>query len=193
MGSNVILALDLGTRCGFAYGAPGAPPTSGTVLLKKKGESADVAFGNFIAFLQKQFESITPSLVVKEAPFSLQAFSDRGNSEAGVLMAFGLHAITRGMCQRYGITCEQVHAATIRKHLLGKARMGSREETKAAVVARCKLLGILPPDSDDDDRADALATHDFACATYGGRSASIGNFQLFGQGEGRGSKRAEFR
>jgi crossover junction endodeoxyribonuclease RuvC len=180
--AGIILALDLGTRCGFAHGAPGDVPTSGAVLLKKKGEPADMAFGNFIAFLQQTFESISPSLVVKEAPFSLQAFSDRGNSEAGVLMAFGLHAITRGMCNRYGIACEQAYAATIRKHLLGKARMGTRDATKTAVVDRCKLLGILPADSDDADRADALATHDWACANFGSKAASISNFQLFDQG-----------
>lgn len=185
--SGLILALDLGTRCGFAYGAPGDHPTSGAVLLKKKGEPADVVFGNFIAFLQQTFDDVSPSLVVKEAPFSLQAFSERGNSEAGVLMAFGMHAITRGMCQRYGITCEQAYAATVRKHLLGKARMGTRDTTKAAVVERCKLLGILPADSNDDDRADALATHDWACANFGSRAASISNFALFDQG---GKKRA---
>lgn len=183
--TGIILALDLGVRCGFAYGAPGDPPASGAVLLKKKGEPADIAFGNFIAFLQQTFEDISPAQVVKEAPFSLQAFSERGNSEAGVLMAFGLHAITRGMCQRYGIPCEQAYAATVRKHLLGKARMGTRDATKSAIVARCKLLGILPADSIDDDRADALATHDWACANYGSRAASIQNFQLFGQGEDR--------
>lgn len=184
---GLILALDLGTRCGFAYGEPGDPPTSGAVLLKKKSEPADVVFGNFIAFLQTTIEAVSPSMVVKEAPFSLQAFKERGNSEAGVLMAFGMHAITRGMCQRYSIACEQVYAASVRKHLLGKSRIGTRDGTKEAVVERCKLLGILPADSNDADRADALATHDWACATFGQRSVSISTFHLFDQG---GKKRA---
>jgi hypothetical protein len=181
--SGQILALDLGTRCGFAYGSPGDIPTSGSVLLKKPSQPADIAFGNFIAFLEETITSVAPTLVVKEAPFSLQAFKDRGNSEAGVLMAFGLHAITRGMCQRYEVRCEQAYAASIRKHLLGQARLGTRAATKAAVISRCKVLGILPRESNDDDRADALATHDWACANFGSRSASITNFQLFGQGE----------
>jgi hypothetical protein len=106
-----------------------------------------------------------------------------GNAESTVRAHAGYHAIVDGLCVRFGIPWDDVADSTVRKHFLGRAHLNSREETKAGVVARCHLLKLMPADCDDDNRADALAIHDWACANYGSRAASIQNFQLFGQGE----------
>lgn len=177
-----IYALDLATHCGFAVGAPGERPRSGTVVLKQRGGCRGNALGNLIAWLNDEWRSAPPALIVKEAPLPLQAFADRGNSEDAVMMTYGLHGIVEAMAARFALPVRQAHAATIRKHFIGKGRLGSRDETKRAVVARCHLMGLMPRDCRDDNRADALATWDWAAATFGRRAASTEQLYLIGEG-----------
>lgn len=185
--TGLIFCLDLGVACGFAKGRPGDTPISGMVRLKKPTESIDVAFANLIAFLCQQFEAELPALVIKEKMLHLQAFVAMGNGESVVRAHAGYHAIVEGTCVRFGIPWDEVADSTARKHFIGIGRTGDRDETKAAVVARCHALKLMPADCHDDNRADALAIHDWACANFGSRAASISNFQLFDQG---GKKRA---
>jgi len=180
--TGIIFALDLGSRrSGFAKGRPGEKPVSGTAVLKKDHERRAVALGNLVAFLDAEWRKDKPSLVVTEAPPALQGFANMGNSEATVRATYGLHAIVEALCARHGILHDEVHDATARKHFLGKGRMGDRQETKNAVIARCHLLGLMPKDCRDDNRADALCVHDWACANYGSRSVSMNTLHLFGE------------
>lgn len=162
--AGAIFALDLASRTGWAKGPVGTAPQSGTTILKQGDEPAAVAFGNLIAWLDEEWKRERPALVVSEAPFSLQAFGKHKNAEATVKMTYGLHSILAGMCHRFSLRLEQVHAATVRKHFIGKGNAGSREETKAVVVHRCHVLSYMPKDCLDDNRADALATWDWAAA-----------------------------
>jgi hypothetical protein len=187
MNFGIIFALDLGQRCGIAVGPAGATPRSFAVLLKRKDEDRSVALGNLIALLNDEWRSEQPRLVVKEAPLPLQAFADRGNSEAGVLMAYGLHGIVEAMCHRFGLALAQAHPSTIRRHFIGIGRMGSRGETKGAVVRRCQMLKLVPPDCCDEDRCDAVATHDWASANYGRSSISMKDLVLFEQKASHGA------
>jgi hypothetical protein len=175
----MIFSLDLGTKVGFAFGPAEAVPQSGTVILKRPNEHRSIALSNLMAWLHEEWSRSRPDLVVKEAPMPLQAFRDRGNSEAGVLMAYGLHGIVEAMSRRFGIRLEQAHPSTIRKHFIGRGRLGARSETKGAVIQRCHVLGLMPRDCRDEDRADAIASWDWASATFGQRSAS--KLYLFGE------------
>jgi hypothetical protein len=181
--TGLIYCLDLGITSGFARGKPGDVPVSATVSLKKKTEAIDVAFANLIAFLAEEFETHRPVYVVKETIMSLEAFKAMNMGQSVVYAHAGYHAIVEGLCGRFGIGWQDLPDSTARKHFIGKGRLGKREETKAAVVARCHALGLMPRDCFDDNRADALCIHDWACANLGQRSVSIQNFQLFGQGE----------
>lgn len=176
-----IFCLDLGVASGFAKGRPGDAPVSGTVRLKQKGESIDVAFANLVAFLCQEFAKERPALVVKEQMLALQAFMAMGNAESTVRAHAGYHAIVEAVCVRFGIPWDDVADSTARKHFIGIGRTGDREETKRMVVARCHALKLMPPDCHDDNRADACCIHDWACANFGSRAASIQNFQLFEQ------------
>jgi hypothetical protein len=182
-----IFCLDLGVTSGFARGRPGDVPVSGTVRLKKPSETIDVAYANLDWFLREEFEARRHELVIKEKMLSLQAFATIGNAEKTVRAHAAYHGIVELVCVQYGIAWDDVADSTARKHFLGRAHMGSRDETKAAVVARCQLLGLIPKDCREDNRADACCIHDWACANFGSRSASISNFALFDQG---GKKRA---
>lgn len=175
-----ILALDPAIVTGWAAGLPGKPPASGVVRLKAPDDPPRVAFANVMEYLRDLWTGgELPSLLVKEAPLPLQAFRDLGNAEGTVRMTFGLHAAIEGMCHRFGIPHRDVAAQTVRKHFIGRSSMGARAETKAAVVRRCHLLGYMPPDHHDDNRADALATWDWAAHTLAGRTPDV--LHLFGE------------
>lgn len=178
---GAVFALDLAVNTGWAHGAPGSVPASGAVRLKKPGEGREVAFSNLIAFLNVRFSGDKPALVVKESMLPLEAFRAIGNAESTVRMHGGLHAIVEGMCVRFGIDWREASDSTIRKHFLGKGRLGDREATKRAVVERCHVMRLMPREVDDDNRADALATHDWGCATFCNRSVSIEKLHLFGE------------
>jgi hypothetical protein len=185
--TGVIFTLDLGVSSGFAKGKPGDKPRSGTVALKRPKDPIAVAFSNLIAFLQEEFEGELPAYLIKERIMSLEAFKQMNMGQDVVYAHAGYHAIVEGLCHRYGIEWDDVPDSTARKHFIGKGRLGERKQTKDAVIARCHALGLMPRDCRDDNRADALCIHDWACATLGGFAASIENFQLFGQGETRGA------
>jgi hypothetical protein len=177
-----LLALDLGVSTGFARGCVGDErPASGAVRLKKAGETMDVAFGNLIAFLAEEFTE-PPQALVKERMLALQAFVKLGNAEATVRAHAGYHAIVEGMCVRYGVPWIDVSDSTVRKHFVGRSKFGDRHLTKAAVVERCWLLGLMPRDCNDDNRADSIACFDWAMATFAGRIPSTLHF--FGEQAG---------
>jgi RNase H-fold protein (predicted Holliday junction resolvase) len=172
-----IIALDLGQRCGFAIGESGTIPRSGAVFFKRKDEDRSIALANLISWLGGKIEEKRPDLIVVERPMPLAAYANRNNSEARVKMDYGLHGIVEALCVRYALRPPQAGAyETIRKHFIGVGRVGTREETKAAVVARAKLLKYMPANSEDNDRADACAIFDWASATFAGRHTE---FHLF--------------
>lgn len=184
--TGLILALDLGVTTGFAKSRPRANDVvSGSVRLKSTSEAMDVAFANLWAFLSDQFAIEHPALVVKEAMLQLPAFGPLETSQKTIRAHAAYHGLVEGCCRAHDVDWRDVSESTVRKHFLGHARVpGGRPAIKKAVIARCHLLGLMPRDRHDDNQADALATCDWACATFGGAAASIQNFQLFDQEHG---------
>ena len=174
-----ILALDLGVNCGFAVGRPGDVPTSGSVRLKKASEPRDAATFNLRGFLIKQITENRPSLIVKEAMLHVGAFQSLKISQDVILAHAEYHGEVKTTCYAYGIPWEDAPNATVRKHFIGIGRTSDRASTKAAVISRAKLLGYMPKDSFDEDRADALAIFDWSCAVFGQRTPPP--LHLFGE------------
>jgi hypothetical protein len=176
-----ILALDLGVHMGVASGLPGDIPSSRTIILKKPKEPAAIAFSNLVAFLDGTFRADRPAKVFKEAALPLQAFRNLGNAAFTVRAALGFHAIVEAMCVRFGLECQDVPDRTVRRHFIGRANCGNRQATKAAIIQRCHLLGYMPRDAHDDNRADACALFDFASATFG--KSRDKTLHLFGEAD----------
>jgi hypothetical protein len=168
----MILALDLGKRTGFCIGPVGAMPTSGAWVLGKSGDPPGAVFNQLVWALEKCFR-MRPhiDLIVKEQNKALQIAGRVLRNEASIFVTTGLHAHVLMMGARFGVRIEDANMDKVRMHFIGRARMGDRDELKAAIVQRAKLLGYIPKDSHDNDRADACATWDFACSLYGGRAA----------------------
>ncbi len=135
---------------------------------------------NLETFLKDMNLFQKPDLIVYEAPISLHAeFTDGDGrripqSEESLKLPIKLEQAVERYCLPRDIRFEKAHAATVRKHFLGRGNFGSKAATKAAVVERCRLLGYIPKDrvmrnkSDHlTDQCDALAVFDYACATWG--------------------------
>lgn len=161
----IVLGLDIGVRCGFCRGHSGERTESGTWLLKRPRDRAAIAFGNLLEMLCAQFIAGKPDLLVKEAPMNLAGMSTKMAASDTVFVTFGLHAIVEAASQRFGVRCENVADSTVRKHFTGKGRWGERALTKSKVLERCWQLSYFPRDVHDEDRADACAVWDWACAT----------------------------
>jgi hypothetical protein len=158
----LILALDIATYTGFALGRAGEIPASGTVRLKKPHEPPEVAAFNMRCFLRDRLMLERPDLICIEHYLHPTA-QKSGDAVILQLFCFGV-AVSEAMARNIAYVTPK--AATVRKHFIGAANMGERKATKDAVIQRARLLGYIPRDCRDDNRADACALFDFAAATY---------------------------
>ncbi|MGD9544970.1 hypothetical protein [Methylocystis sp.] len=171
----LILALDIATYTGYALGRAGEIPASGSVRLKRPGEPADVAAFNMRAFLRDRLALERPDLICIEHYLNPVA---QKSADAVILqlMCFGV-AVAEAMAR--DIRLEKPAPATVRKHFIGAANMGERKATKAAVLNRARVLGYIPRDCRDDNRADACAIFSFASANYARRRPA--ELMMFGE------------
>lgn len=165
MAGGRIIGLDVGRLTGVASGTRrDAAPTSFTVILSGPRAGLAVQAGNLLAFLDQEFRREKPALLAKEAPIPLAAFRDKDAAAHTVRSAFALHGVVEAMCQRFSVPCHEVVESTVTKFFTGKGRWGGRRARKEAVMLRCRALGYVPADCRDEDRCDALAVWDWACA-----------------------------
>lgn len=170
-----ILSLDLAVRTGWAIGSPGAAPRCDVVRVKNPQQGVETGAEQMGRFIRDMclIASDRPELIVYEAPLPVFDSHDERNGERTIrrshesivlppMLAGAVHSIAA--C--YGIDCFKVFPATIRKHFVGRANLGSRDATKRAVIDRCHLLGYLPRTDRDDNKADALALWDYAMAKW---------------------------
>lgn len=163
--AGVLISLDLGIRLGWAEGRPGEEPESRAILLGKKGGSHDIVFSAMQKLLVRRLRKGDVALVAKEAPLLLAAFSMKGSSQEAVRLAYGYHAVVEATCTTLGVPWVEGWRSTIMKHFVGRGDF-KRAEGKAECLKRCHILGYLPWEIEDEDRADALAVFDWAAAVH---------------------------
>lgn len=168
----VILGMDLASTTGYAIGPSGGVPTSGAERLKRPSEAKAIAIANLIRLLERLLAQ-RPAYVVKEAMMPIAAMLKRRNDMHNIELQSALHLVTEAVCLLHKIQCVSEGASTIRKHFIGKANCGDREETKRAVVQRCQVLGFMPRSRTSNDQGDAIATWDWGCATFARRSPKL--------------------
>lgn len=168
-----ILALDMATRTGVAHGRAGDVPRVQVVRLKQPSEPLEVASNNLFKFLRNACAFDRPDLIIYEAPWdpnvqrAKEKDGSRGRQNANsTVLPYKLQTAVEIYADGMGIRCVSSNRQSVLKHFTGRARWGTREAAKKAVIDRCHLLGLLPRTVRDDDRADAIAIHDYACALY---------------------------
>jgi hypothetical protein len=195
----LILALDLGTHCGWCRGTSDIDkPRGGVINLAEKGpEPADCILALY-GFLQDVNLRGIPDLVVHESPMAINALMklQRAQNEDSMRLPFQLQAIVWLWCKRNNVESKDVSPLTYRKHFIGKASAGTegqskdqkRLETKKAMLRQAKMIGYIGRDRNPTrvdatdplyDLADAFGLWDYAAAVWGRRRPA----ELFMHGE----------
>ena len=166
-----ILALDLATRTGFAFGEPGEKPRFGSIRFASVGASHEAVFGKAINWAQDIFTKLAPDQFVYEEPMQFRGGKSRaGNDE----ILYGLPAIMQGVAHNLGIhDVRKARVADVRLHFIH--RNCKREIAKRETMRRCRLLGW---GVTDDNEADALALWHYAC-TFQDSKLAIQTSDLF--------------
>jgi Holliday junction resolvasome RuvABC endonuclease subunit len=157
-----IIAIDPGTRTGISIGDSAKGPDSYSILVGKPNSTPEDRSASLAAHLSSVIRAKKPELMAVEAylsPYAQPAFSP-------AVISLMLHGAVSAIAGLYKIPLIPVAPATWRKHFLGITPKG-RKVVKAAVLARAKLIGYLPNDCNDDDRAESLGLWDYATAKYG--------------------------
>lgn len=158
-----LLAFDIATSTGVAFGCAGEKPKAWSVDLgKSRSDAAKFAKAQRMArVLVKKYQ---PDLVAIEAPVG-------GPKTSHTLV--GLWACVTGAATDLGVHVETHNIAAIRKHFLGQhlrtkdlpglSHAKAKEEIKRAVMNRCRMLGW---SVENDDAADAASLWDYACSRH---------------------------
>lgn len=155
-----ILALDLATCFGWAYGSAERGPTaSSSHRLPKTGEE----IGSFLSAFRGCLDSMIRDLQPDEIFFESPILRGKGTTSLGTLRKlYSLAGMTELVALDHGLVCREANISDICTHFLGKGYPRKREARKAATIERCRSRGWQPK---DDNHADALALLDYAFAT----------------------------
>lgn len=149
-----ILALDLGTKTGWAAATPGIGVESGVQVFDlRRGESPGMRFLRFRRWLGQMLEDLSPELVVYELAHH------RGGPATE--LAVGFQTRVQELAAARGVEYTSVHTATLKKHATGSGRAG-----KPAMIAAAAARW---PDQvlEDDNQADALCLLAWGLADVG--------------------------
>jgi len=156
-----VLALDLGSRLGFAYDRPDGALVTGTALFAPiKGEHPAARYVRFIKWLRQVLDISRPDAVAWERIVRSQGFSG-----AAVAVYHGFETLLLMECYARRLRELPVAVGTWKKVVVGHGRAD-----KEAVIRAMRELGHLPA---DDNEADALAIREWALHTHGQRPASV--------------------
>ncbi len=137
------LAIDLGTKCGYAWSAADGGVVSGTWDLRpKKFEGGGFRYVKFESFLASLHAAHPIEMVWFEA-VRRHAGTDAAHVYGGLL------ATLQRFCDSRGIPYEGIPVQTIKKEWTGKGNA-----KKDAMIDECLRRGFEPA---DDNEADAIA------------------------------------
>jgi len=148
-----ILALDFGTRTGWAALTDGHVESGVQAFDLARGESSGMRFIRFRRWLEEMMTLTRPALCVYEAAHH------RGGYATELLV--GMATRLQEACAERGIEYAAVHSATLKK-----ASCGSGRADKSAMIEAAKRL-FPAREIADDNEADALMLLEYARAKFG--------------------------
>jgi Holliday junction resolvasome RuvABC endonuclease subunit len=159
-----ILAFDLASTTGVAFGRPGATPRFWTEVLGKAGQDQAIRFSQALHMTQRLINELQPDLLAIEAPLA----AGGGGAQSRAELAMGIRGCVMGIAHHKRVPVVQYAVPTIRKHFIDHGRL-ERSEAKRATIARCRQLGC---DVANDNEADAVALFYLTCAKQGAPSCA---------------------
>lgn len=195
MTASTILALDISTRCGWAFDRlayPGQPESGlwrcpGSLGSREEGYD----YGQSFAFLERKLrafiEDRRPGMIVKESPLKLlhpkKGFGHDGKMQASLVTSqatirclVGLDAIVEKVAHQCGVPAYDVNVQEVKAYFV---RGGA---TKEEMVRRCELLGW--DCHGDHNEADAMAIWSLGKARIDPKFSPM-TTPLFGRKEAR--------
>lgn len=147
-----ILAIDPGTKCGWASLVDGRIESGVQNFSLKRGESKGIRFLRFNTWLVGMLDLIKPHVVVYEMAHF------RGGSATEILV--GMTTRIEEFCEERRIEYSSVHSATLKKFATGSGRANKEDMMKAAGLKYERII-------DTDDEADALLILAWAREEFG--------------------------
>ena len=151
-GRGAILALDLGTACGWAMCFENGSQRSGEWDLSRRAKAEGMGL-RFLRFKQALISARKGAgtadiglVVYEEVMFS---GGKHGQSQTAAQLFGGWRAILTSWCETHQIPYTGIHNATLKKYMLGKVR----KVTKDDMIFAVKALGHNPH---TDNEADAI-------------------------------------
>lgn len=147
----IVLALDLATNLGFAWGPHDGRPVLGHERLPSTREDVGLFLCAYEDWLRPVLESTGADIIVFEAPILAKV-----TNVTTVRKLTGLAAVTEMIACREGLACFETSIQSVKKALTGNGRA-----TKSEMVAAARAHGFDPhvtrADGEDaSDEADAL-------------------------------------
>lgn len=152
--TSSILAFDLATATGMAFGRVDGSPVAQTFILGGSGSKHGARFTELRIVLRKLIRDLSPDHIAIEEAIAGGAPGDANRAK----LAFGLRAIVLTEAFIANIPVTEIAVASIRKHFIGRGNLPAGT-AKPATIARCEQLGWRPQ---NDNEADALAAWDAA-------------------------------
>lgn len=151
-----VLALDIATTTGWAFGAPGTIPQFSHVTLSK-GSGRPRVYRQFRAWLEQVATKLSIDLIVFESAAAPMVMHGRTNIDT-IKLLIGLTEHLEEWCYDR-IDLREASVSQVRSHFIG----GNHKSkiAKAETFHRCHSLGWLV---DTYDEADACALWDYQCA-----------------------------
>ena len=135
-----MLALDFGTKTGWAIGTPGDVISDTENFRRRASDSRGMLFVRFDKFINEILSEHKPALVVHERPHL------RGRAASEVLN--GMLAFTVKACRIHGVQYTDCPSTTLKKFATGKGNAG-KDKMMAAYRERWR------EDPVDDNECDA--------------------------------------
>jgi hypothetical protein len=151
-----VLALDLATVTGFAYGFPGSIPQFGDIRFNKPGGSHAAAYRAFRYWLEQFVSAYPTDLIVFESAAVPSHMLGRTNVKTTKFL-FGLSEHLEEWCYDR-IELREATVSQVRCHFIGSNMKSAEAEPET--ITKCKFLGW---DVENHDQADACALWDYQC------------------------------
>ena len=148
-----LLAFDLATNTGVAFGGTGGMPIAMTYVLGDSGSKHGQRFAELGLVTRRLIADFKPDHIAIEEAIAGGAPGDASR----VKLAMGLRACVMAAGFVHDIKVTEHAVASIRKHFVGQGNLAS-DKAKAATIRRCERLGWRVR---NDNEADALALWDF--------------------------------
>lgn len=175
---NRVLALDVATTTGFAFGDVGLlppatdleiaaqggskQPHSGSQRMGSKNSDNGMVFQKYREWLEDMITLHNPDVVVFEAPYMDNRFFNTAQR------LFGMAGVTESVCAEKKVKCFSANIGRTRKYFCGTGNAKTKV-IKKLVQDACDLRGWTYV---DDNEADALGVWEYTAACLTGRITS---------------------